>query len=173
MSNRRQGPTCAARESEFDLDDLAKPIDTGEKRAPNLGGRPRGADVADLEDENERHNARRKRNRAALTEEDEAARKLFRQNMEQCDRRERDDFRTREDMARQQRLRGKNGSAPNSCKHPRTGEKAPLFPAAHLPQAKSSRKKKKKPESTVEPDDDHGESPGGSQHGHDAPYRQL
>ena len=169
MSNRRQGPTCAARESEFDLDDLAKPIDTGEKRAPNLGGRPRGADVADLEDENERHNARRKRNRAALTEEDEAARKLFRQNMEQCDRRERDDFRTREDMARQQRLRGKNGSAPNSCKHPRTGEKAPLFPAAHLPQAKSSRKKKKKPESTVEPDDDHGESPGGSQHGHDAP----
>jgi hypothetical protein len=88
--------------------------------------------------------------------------------MEQRDSRERDDFRIREDMARSQRLWGKNGSAPNSCTHPRTGEKAPLFFAAHPPQPKSSRKKKK-PESTVDPDDDHGDSPGGSQHGHDAP----
>jgi len=168
MSNRRQGPTCVARESEVDLDDLAKPIDTAEKHGRNLGGRPRGADVADFEDEYERHNARRRRNRAALNEEDEAAHALFRRNMEQRDRRERDDFHVREDMARQQRLRGKNGSAPNSCKHPRTGEKAPLFPAAYPPQTKSSRKKKK-PKSTVEPDDDHGDSPGGDQHGHDAP----
>ena len=62
-----------ARESEVDLDDLAKPIDTAEKHGRNLGGRPRGADVADFEDEYERHNARRRRNRAALNEEDEAA----------------------------------------------------------------------------------------------------
>ena len=172
MTNRRPGPTCAARESEVDLDDFAQsrtePIDTGEHPGRNLGGRPRGADVADLDDANERQNVRRKRNRA-LKAEDEAAQAIFRANMEKRDRREREELRTQEDMARQQRLRGKNGSAPNSCKHPRTGEKAPLFPAAHLPQAKSSRKKKKKQESTFEPDDDHGESPGGSQHGHDAP----
>ena len=158
MSKRRAGPTCAGRESELDLGDQAQsptePIDIGQEPGRNVGGRPKRADVSGLTDFNERQNERRKRDRAALNEQldesAEAAHKLFRGNMENRDRREREELRIRKDMARQQRLRGKNGSAPNSYTHLRTGERTPLFSAAHPP---SSRKKKKKPESTVEPDE--------------------
>jgi hypothetical protein len=89
MSNRRQGPTCPARESEGGLHDLAQsltePIDIGAEPGRNPAGRKRGADVADVEDDNERQNLRRKRNRAAVTAalkaQDEAAQAIFRGNM--------------------------------------------------------------------------------------------